>query len=251
MRLPRKSLSGNYFHIMTRGLNKEFIFKNDKNKRLYLKYLLNHTNWDKTTILGYVVMENHFHMLVYTKSITAISKTMSSVNTRFAKYYNKSIDRTGYVFTGRFKAQPIVDRNHLFNCLTYIHKNPVKANLCGHESEYAYSSYWEYLDEKFLISNQSAELLFGTADKKKYFNLYLQIHNKNYGYAFFEEDEEIDYEGFLKELKSKDTSSRDIVKILHFIYKVSINKISKLTGFSKVIVSQFINEGPINKLWKK
>lgn len=151
---------------MTRGLNKEFIFKNDKNKRLYLKYLLNHTNWDKTTILGYVVMENHFHMLVYTKSITAISKTMSSVNTRFAKYYNKSIDRTGYVFTGRFKAQPIVDRNHLFNCLTYIHKNPVKANLCGHESEYAYSSYWEYLDEKFLISNQSAELLFGTADKK-------------------------------------------------------------------------------------
>lgn len=247
-RLARKDIKGHYFHIMTRGINKEFIFKNNKNKRLYLKYLCNHINWDNTTILGYVVMENHFHMLVHTRSILDISRAMSRVDTRFAKYYNKSKERRGYVFEGRFKVQPIVDRNHLYNCLTYIHKNPVKAKMVTHESEYPYSSYWEYLDEKYLTSDQSAQILFGTSDKKKFFNLYLAIHNKQFDYAYFEEDEEIDYKGFVKELKSRDINDKDIIKILHFVYKVPIFKIAKLTGFPKYFVSQVRREGPINKL---
>ncbi len=247
-RIPRRTLEGQFFHIMTKGINNEFLFKNDKNKRLYLRYFYENIDWDCTTVLAYVVMENHFHMLMHTKSIMRFSTTMKKVNTRFAQYYNHSKDRRGYVFQDRFVSQPIVDRNHLFNCLTYIHKNPVKAKMVSHESEYEYSSYWEYLDNKYLISDESAITLFGTSDKTKYFNAFQKMHNKNYGYAFFEEDEEIDYKGFVNELRLKDVSEKNIIKLLHYVYKLPAFKLMKLTGFTKTFVSAVIREGPINKL---
>ena len=36
------------------------------------------------------------------------------------------------------------------------------------------------------------------------------MHNKNYGYAFFEEDEEIDYKGLINELRQKDINEKNI-----------------------------------------
>ena len=247
-RIPRQFLEGHFFHIMTKGISNEFLFRTDKNKRLYLKYFYENIDWDCTTVLAYVVMENHFHMLMYTKALMNFSATMKKVNTRFAQYYNRSKERKGYVFQDRFVSQPIINRTHLLNCLTYIHKNPVKAKMVAHESEYEYSSYWEYLDEKYLISNESALMLFGTCDKTKYFNLYLKMHNKNYGYAFFEEDEEIDYKGLINELRQKDINEKNIVKLLHYVYKLPIFKLMKLTGNSKLFVHTAIREGPINKL---
>ena len=102
-------------------------------------------------------MDNHVHMLVFSDFIEELSKTMSSVNTKYAIYYNKKMDRCGYVFRDRFKSEIIIDRKHLENCIKYIHNNPVKANICKIPSEYNYSSYKDFLNKK--IDNDIIYLL--------------------------------------------------------------------------------------------
>ena len=54
---------------------------------------------------------------------------------------NKKRKRVGYVYRDRFKTQVINNEKHLYNCILYIHNNPVKANMCKKTSEYKFSSY--------------------------------------------------------------------------------------------------------------
>ena len=61
-------------------------------------------------------------------------------------------------------------------------------------------------------------------------------------------DEEIDYKGLINELRQKDINEKNIIKLLHYVYKLPIFKLMKLTGNSKLFVHTAIREGPINKL---
>ena len=99
---------------------------------------------EDVSILAYCIMNNNVHILVYSENIQKISKFMQKLNTSYSKFYNKIEKRTGYVFKDRFYTQEIFDRKQLYNCLRYIHNNPVKAKICKDMKSYKYSSYYEY-----------------------------------------------------------------------------------------------------------
>ena len=76
---------------------------------------------------------------------------MHKINGNYARYYNYMENRVGYVFRDRFKSQPIMSEKQLYNCIRYIHLNPVKAKIVENPEQYKYSSYRIYkrrLDEK-------------------------------------------------------------------------------------------------------
>ena len=70
----------------------------------------------------------------------------------------------------------ILTESQLFNCIVYIHNNPMKAHMVKHIDEYEYSSYNEYFKEKYLITSKSKELLFGSS--KDYMKIYKEMHKK-------------------------------------------------------------------------
>ena len=147
-RIARKNLSSSYMHIIVQGINKEYIFSDNHLKDAYKSILKKNLSKTNINILAYCIMNNHAHILVHSTNIQEITKLMQKTNTSYAKLYNKNKQRVGYVFRNRYYSQMILDKNHLYNCIAYIHNNPVKANIVNKLSSYLYSSYSEYLGNK-------------------------------------------------------------------------------------------------------
>ncbi len=140
-RIARKYMTVSFFHLMTQGINKEYIFENKKDKTMYEKLIFLYKDEFDVNILSYSIMDNHTHILIKVETVESMSKFMHKVNTQYATYYNKKYGRTGYVFKNRYKAQMINSLKHLYRCIDYIHDNPVKAGICKNRNQYQYSSF--------------------------------------------------------------------------------------------------------------
>lgn len=143
-RKSRKQLETNFFHVINQGINKEYIFNTEFNKKEYLKILYEQKDKYNLDIISFAIMDNHFHLLIYVKEINDLSNYMKSVNEIYAMIYNKINDRVGPVFRDRFKSEPINNEKYLFQCVSYIHRNPVKAGIASKIGEYRFASTTEY-----------------------------------------------------------------------------------------------------------
>ncbi len=173
-RVARKYLESSYIHIIVQGIDREYIFKEEKYKDAYKYILKKNLKETNTNVLAYCIMDNHAHFLLYNMEISNIEKLMRKTNTSFAKLYNKSKNRVGYVFRDRYYSQAILTEVQLYNCIAYIHNNPISANMCNRKEEYLYSSYIEYLNRKDLITKESVKLAFGS--EKNYMEIFEIIH---------------------------------------------------------------------------
>ncbi|WP_426377480.1 transposase [Desulforudis sp. 1031] len=52
-------------------------------------------------LLGYVVMGNHYHLILRTGS-RPLSMIMHAINGSYSRHYNWKYDRSGHVFQGRY-----------------------------------------------------------------------------------------------------------------------------------------------------
>ncbi len=141
MRKPRYYYETYFYHIMVQGDEKKHIFKSYRNKEKYLYYLMHNSFRNDVEIIAYCLMDNHVHILLYCPKIDRISKMMSQCNTSFGIYYSRRRQNVGHVFRDRFKSESIYTKEHLINCIKYIHNNPVKAHICNKPVKYYFSSY--------------------------------------------------------------------------------------------------------------
>ena len=236
-RLARKLLNGEFFHITVKGINGEYIFQDDKNKNEYLKLLKEKINID---ILAYCIMDNHAHILIKTENVDEMSKYMKKVNTSYALYYNKKNMREGYVFKNRFFSQQIEDRKHLFSCIVYIHKNPVKANIVRNMENYKFSSYNDYfgINHRNLINNENIFKLFNNKDINDNLKKFKEYHLKD-SLIEYEFDEEINYKEMIKAYQQI-YSNKEIEKQLVYKFKLPIKKIAKLMNTSFYFIKKDI-----------
>ncbi|SHD76390.1 transposase [Schnuerera ultunensis] len=138
-RRPRIEYYGAIYHIIQRGNDRLPVFKQDKDKVVLLEILSEAKEIYDFKIYAYAIMNNHYHFLIQTFNIP-ISTIMHNINTRYAKYYNRKMDRTGPVFKGRYTSVLIQDESYLLELVRYIHNNPVAANICNSMEEYKWSS---------------------------------------------------------------------------------------------------------------
>ncbi len=130
-----------YFHVMSQGINRSYIFEETKDKEFYRKIFKEKEGDYDLEIITSCIMDNHVHFVIYTKKIEVLSSFMKKINLNYAMYYNRTHDRVGYVFRDRFKSQGIFSEKQLYNCIKYVFNNPVKAGLCANPKEYPYLDY--------------------------------------------------------------------------------------------------------------
>ena len=135
----REEYQGGIYHVIARGNNKEYIFKENIDKGYFIKQLKDTTKGMNYRIFGYVLMDNHYHLLVQTLD-KKLQEIMHQINNKYSKYFNSKYERVGHVFQGRYKAIVVQDERYLVEVLRYIHQNPVNAGICKVVGGYKWSS---------------------------------------------------------------------------------------------------------------
>ena len=111
-RFPRSYIQTTFFHVITQGINKDYIFEYKEDIKHYIKIMYELEKKQDVKLIAYCIMNNHAHMLIKTKKIVELSKYMHRLNTRYAIYYNKKYSRVGYIFRDRYKSEGIYSEEH-------------------------------------------------------------------------------------------------------------------------------------------
>jgi REP element-mobilizing transposase RayT len=138
-RKPAVEFRGGVYHIVQRGNNREYIFKRRDDKKMLLDVFLKYKDVFGYKILGYAIMDNHYHVIMKT-DVELIGSVMHRINTEFAKTYNRIKKRTGHVYEKRYKGILVKDDSYLLSLLRYVHQNPVKVKMCKSVADYQWSS---------------------------------------------------------------------------------------------------------------
>lgn len=219
---------------MVQGIEKQFIFGEEKYINKYKEIILDKLKESPVTILAYCIMHNHSHLLTYSETPEEISKFMQRVDTAYSMYYNKINNRVGYVFRNRFKSQEIFNQGQLYTCLRYIHNNPVKANITKTIQEYKHSSYNEFLSGRYeIINDKSIEILFGK--EKDFKTMFESIHNRT---IIIQDENALDVKSFVKQFEKKHKIKITELKNNRGLLKVAIKEMKEKTNAKIVDIAK-------------
>ena len=137
----RIEFPGAIYHVMSRGNARRTIFRDEGDyQRLIdgLAVVVFRLGWD---LISFVVMPNHFHLLVRTPQPN-LSRGMQYLTSGYANWCGRRHRRPGHTFQGRFKSQLVEDESYFWTVSRYIHLNPVRGQrpLAAHPRDWAWSS---------------------------------------------------------------------------------------------------------------
>jgi putative transposase len=147
-RLPRLSVPGYPHHVIQRGNNRQPIFASLADYRLLLDLLDENAKKFGVVVHAYVLMSNHFHLLVTPETQDGLPQVMQAVGRRYVRYFNANQGRTGTLWEGRYKSTLIQTDRYLLACMAYIDLNPVRAGLVVQARDYPWSSHGHYIGQK-------------------------------------------------------------------------------------------------------
>ena len=140
-RQPRLALPGYPHHVIQRGNNRQPIVLDETDRRMLYSLWLEESQRHKVAVNAYVLLDNHFHMLLTPPSDEAMSLMMQSVGRSYVRYFNKRHNRSGTLWEGRYKSSLIDSEGYLLTCMAYIDLNPVRAGLAESAEDFSWSSY--------------------------------------------------------------------------------------------------------------
>lgn len=142
-RKPRIEYHGAFYHVITRGNQRQKIFKDAADFQKYLQLLAIYKNRYSYHLYAYVLMSNHVHLLIETGDVP-LSKILQGINQTYTMYFNRRYWTVGHLFQGRYKAILCDRNNYLLALLKYIHFNPLRAEIVERLDAYPWSSHPAY-----------------------------------------------------------------------------------------------------------
>ena len=144
-RLPRLSLPGHVHHVIQHGHNRQPIFVDRQDFERMLALLEESASRFQVAVHAYVLMDNHFHLLLTPATAEALPLFMQAVGRSYVRYFNLRHGRTGTLWDGRYRATVIEVERYLLACMAYIDLNPVRAGLCTEAGDWPWSSHAHYM----------------------------------------------------------------------------------------------------------
>ncbi len=186
------------YHVLNRGVEKRTLFLDNQDRARFVHDMFDFNRDTRShlknvgrramsnlvgyslpqsrlvTIHGWVLMGNHYHLLLSENCEGGLSRFLMRLNVGYAKYFNEKYERSGTLFQGRTKKILIERDAHFLHILNYIHCNPL--DMCtGAEnwreqrvrdsktalkylSEYRWSSYRDYIGVKNFPSILTTDL---------------------------------------------------------------------------------------------
>ncbi|MBK1643927.1 transposase [Thiocapsa imhoffii] len=140
-RLPRFVLPGYPQHVIQRGHNRERILYDEEDYWFMWEKLGAAAEKFDCELHAYVLMPNHFHLLLTPHTDNGVGKLMQYVGRYYVQHFNFRYARSGTLWEGRYRATLLDPKDYLLAVSHYIEANPVRAGLVDDNAEYDWSSY--------------------------------------------------------------------------------------------------------------
>lgn len=130
------------YHCINRANGRLKIFTNDSFYKDF-EYLLDEARQlYSVQILAYVLMPNHWHLLLYPRENGDLSAFMGWLSTSHTRRYHAQTKTTGggHLYQGRYKSFLVQNDVHLLSVLKYIERNPVRAHLAKSPEQWRWGS---------------------------------------------------------------------------------------------------------------
>lgn len=136
------------YHIYNRANGKSEIFHDAEDYQCFMGLLTAYSKDHNISIYHWVIMPNHYHLLLEIGEPEKISSVMSGLARSYTYRHHRKYHSAGYLWQGRFKSQPIDKETYLLSCGRYIERNPVRAKMVDFAEDYPYSSAAFYVFSK-------------------------------------------------------------------------------------------------------
>jgi len=138
--------------VTCRGNAGQDIFLNNPDRLFFIELLGRSGEIYQIEILAFVLMNNHFHLIVKTP-LANLQEFMRHFNISYTAYFNKKHGRAGHLYQGRYRSFIIDADSYLLEVSRYVHLNPVHTKERAASSpesnalylkSYKWSSYSDY-----------------------------------------------------------------------------------------------------------
>lgn len=176
----RIEYEGALYHLMSRGNDGQDIYLNDADRNLFLETISEMSERFEVDIFAYVLMPNHYHLLVKTLQAN-LKKAMQWFGTTYTRRFNNRNFKKGHLFQGRYKSILVQNDAYAVRLSCYIHRNPLKSGIVRRLIDYKWSSYPVYAYGKKGPAWLSTKLIlsyFKGTDKHKQYREKVQKYAK-------------------------------------------------------------------------
>lgn len=144
-RLPRLTVAGYPHHVIQRGNNRQDIVRSDADREFLLDLLGDNAKKHQVAFNAYVLMDNHFHLLLTPETAEGVPLMMQAVGRRYVRYFNDLYSRTGTLWEGRYRSTLVQAERYLLACMVYMDLNPVRAGMVADPRDHPWSSHRHYI----------------------------------------------------------------------------------------------------------
>jgi len=144
-RTARADSGGVCYHVLNRGNGRAEVFHKPEDYEAFLRLIPLANERLPLRVLGYCLMPNHFHLVLWPHEDGDLGRWMQWLMTSHVRRYHRHFGGSGHVWQGRFKAFPIQQDEHLLTVLRYAERNPLRAGLVERAEAWQWSSLRERL----------------------------------------------------------------------------------------------------------
>ena len=139
-RSRRSLLGGVCIHVVARANARAVVFHDSEDYGGFLRLVEESCRRVPVTILGWCLMPNHFHLVVWPRNDLDLGRYMHWLLSVHVLHNRTRYGTVGHVWQGRYKVFPIQTDRHLVTVLRYVERNPVRAGLAHRCTAWPWSS---------------------------------------------------------------------------------------------------------------
>ena len=162
----RIEYDGAVYHVTSRGNERKAIYKDDKDREIFLEILHKANKRYNWLCHAYCLMNNHYHIVIETPDGN-LARGMRQLNGVYTQTYNVRHNRVGHIFQGRYKAILLQKDSHLLEVSRYVVLNPVRAKAVQRPQQWKWSSYLATAGEEAPQSCLTTEWILSQFGQRK------------------------------------------------------------------------------------
>ncbi|MFO0948709.1 MAG: transposase [Planctomycetota bacterium] len=138
------------FHVLNRGVGRMQLFSKPGDYLAFEELLGETRALRPMRICAYVLMPNHWHLVLWPKEDGQLASFMQMLTTRHVRRWQLHRGKVGYghVYQSRYKSFPVQRDRHFYQVARYVERNPLRAGLVDRAEAWQWSSLWRRAHSK-------------------------------------------------------------------------------------------------------